>query len=319
MTGAGIQEDPREGKMSSQQAEIATASMAALGDARRRGNTEIHRLPGGPSEAGARLAVVLLASTAGLTLCFGAAHWLGVRLSPWVMLAIFVAAGTSSIAGFAFSAICGAMLFHLLGRPVHIVEIMLLCSIAIQLLSVVALKNAIDVAHLGRFLVGGVVGLPLGVYLLTHISHSLYMHCMGAFLVAYGIYMLVRRPFVCPYAGSLGDCAAGFLGGITGGFAAFPGAFVTIWCGLKGWSKEKQRGIYQPYILVVQLLALAAISLMPTTHAQASGLDLQTFSYVPAALLGTWCGLAIFRRLSDSQFARAVNGLLIASGIGLVF
>jgi uncharacterized membrane protein len=48
------------------------------------------------------------------------------HFSLWAMAAIFIAALTSSIAGFAFSAICGAMLFHLLDDPVHVVEIMMI-------------------------------------------------------------------------------------------------------------------------------------------------------------------------------------------------
>jgi hypothetical protein len=35
-------------------------------------------------------------------------------------------------------------------------------------------------------------------------------------------------------------------------------------------------------------------------------------------LLGTWCGLAIFWRLSDQQFAHAAKLQLIVSGIGLL-
>jgi hypothetical protein len=42
---------------------------------------------------------------------------------------------------------------------------------------------------------------------------------------------------------------------------AFPGAFVTIWCGLKGWSKERQRALYQPFILLTQVAALLLIVL----------------------------------------------------------
>src|ERR1700730_2543041 len=38
-------------------------------------------------------------------------------VSPWAMASVFVAALTSSIAGFAFSAICGAILFPLLDDP----------------------------------------------------------------------------------------------------------------------------------------------------------------------------------------------------------
>jgi uncharacterized membrane protein YfcA len=44
----------------------------------------------------------------------------------------------------------------------------------------------------------------------------------------------------------------------------------------------------------------------------------QLVAFVPAALLGAWCGLRIFKSLSDRQFKFVVNALLIASGIGLV-
>ena len=43
-------------------------------------------------------------------------------ISAWTMAAVLVAALTSSIAGFAFSAICGAMLFHLPEDPVQVVD-----------------------------------------------------------------------------------------------------------------------------------------------------------------------------------------------------
>ena len=59
------------------------------------------------------------------------------------LAAVFVASTLSSIAGFAFSAICGAMLFHMGGKPVHIVQVMIVCSIAIQLFSVMTLRNAL--------------------------------------------------------------------------------------------------------------------------------------------------------------------------------
>lgn len=265
-----------------------------------------------------RVLLTLLLAVTGLFLYFEASRAITSSISPWVMLSIFAASTVSSIAGFAFSALCGAMLFHLLGKPVHIVEIMLMCSIGIQSLSVITLKNAINIKYLSRFLVGGAVGLPLGVYLLTHVSSALYMRCMGIFLIVYGIYMLVRRPFVIGYAGFLGDCIAGFFGGVTGGFAAFPGAFVTIWCGLKGWSKDDQRGVYQPYILVMQVFGLLLIAVVQSSHSHQHSMDVQALSYVPAALLGTWCGIAIFRRLTDLQFARSVNLLLIVSGVGLV-
>jgi uncharacterized membrane protein YfcA len=178
-------------------------------------------------------------------------------VSPWAMAAVFVAALSSSIAGFAFSAICGAMLFHLLDDPVQVVQIMMICSIAGQALMVWSLRRDIDWRGLRPFVAGAAIGLPVGVYCLLHSRPVLYVHIIGALLVLYAAFMIFRRPLVVRRQHALFDGMAGFLGGITGGAAAFPGAFVTIWCGFKGLSKERQRGIYQPFILIVQLAALA--------------------------------------------------------------
>ena len=47
-----------------------------------------------------------------------------------IMLAIAVASLISSVGGFAFSALCGAMLFHLSDNPVQVVQVLVTCSIA---------------------------------------------------------------------------------------------------------------------------------------------------------------------------------------------
>jgi uncharacterized protein len=232
------------------------------------------------------------------------------------IVAIFLASTLSSIAGFAFSAISGAMLFHVDHEPVHIVQVMIVCSIAIQLFSVITLRNAIEWNDLGRFLLSGMFGLPVGVYLLTHLAAAQYMRLIGVFLIVYGAYMLLRKPASTIYISRAADHAVGFLGGVTGGLAGFPGAFVTIWCGWKGWSKDRQRGVYQPFILIMQVFALGLITFTRSSHAH--GIDISALMYVPGAVLGTWCGIAIFRRLTDRQFAGMVNLLLIVSGAGLL-
>jgi len=68
------------------------------------------------------------------------------------------------------------------------------------------------------------------------------------------------------------NVAAGAAGGITGGLAAFPGAFVTVWCGLKGWTKSHRRGVYQPFILAMQILAVAVIAMIPKAPGDRAGM-----------------------------------------------
>jgi uncharacterized membrane protein YfcA len=76
--------------------------------------------------------------------------------------------------------------------------------------------------------------------------------------------------------------------------------------------------VYQPFILSMQPITLFAIYLMRPSSSTAMQLDWQALTFVPAALLGAWFGLRIFKRLSDRQFELAVNVLLILSGIGLI-
>jgi len=232
------------------------------------------------------------------------------------LLVVFSASTISSVGGFAFSAICGAVLFHVVAAPIHAVQIMLVSSIAIQAMSVSALRNQLDWHLLGTFVAGGAFGLPFGIYLLLHTSHALYTLLFGGVLIAYGTWMLFRPPLQVGATHWVADVLVGVIGGVTGGVAAFPGAFVTVWCGTKGWDKGRQRGVYQPYILIMQLMTLGLIAL--NGHTSGGGFDPTVLFYIPAALAGAWLGLSYFHRLSDRQFDLAVNGLLVASGAGLV-
>ena len=241
----------------------------------------------------------------------------GIHDTVYPLIAVFAASIISSIAGFAFSALCGALLFHVMDSPVYVVQVMIVCSIAIQLLSIAALRRAIDWRSLGIFLLGGLLGAPAGVYLLLHLPMGTYRVVIGGLLILYGAYLLLRRSIRLLRTGPLSDTCAGFLGGITGGLAGFPGASVTIWCGLKGWDKARQRGVFQPFILVMQLVTLLTIYLMQPSSTQVQ-LDWKVLTFVPAALLGAWFGLRIFKWLSDRQFEHVVNALLILSGIGLI-
>lgn len=235
-------------------------------------------------------------------------------LKPVVIGAILLASTVSSIAGFAFSAVCGAMLFHLSGDTVQIVQIMIVCSIANQTAMVWSLRRSVRWRELAIFLIGGVFGLPVGIAVLLKLDRHVYTHVLGAFLVIYGCYMLVRKPLVIAHQKTAFDVLAGFLGGITGGAAGFPGAFVTIWCGFKGWNKERQRAMFQPFILIMQVAALTTISLLRHSAGKV-GFDPADLLCVPAALLGTAVGMTLYKRLSDNHFARAVNLLMIVSGI----
>jgi uncharacterized membrane protein YfcA len=227
---------------------------------------------------------------------------------------VFCAALISSVAGFAFSALAGAALAHLSLAPAEAVEAMLVCSIAIQAYAVISMRSAIEWRRLAPFLCGGVIALPLGIALLARASAATFSLGLGVLLVLYGVYMLARRSEIVLKGNALADFLIGATGGITGGLAAFPGAFVTVWCGMRGWSKETQRAVFQPYILAMQVVALALLEAWiapPQSHSSSLVL-------VPIVVLAAHLGMAVFRKLSNRQFNCVVYAFLAIAGLTLV-
>lgn len=227
---------------------------------------------------------------------------------------VFGAALISSIAGFAFSALAGAALIYLLQDPVLTVAILTACSIAIYGYCAWSARGELEWRILAPFLLGGALTVPLGVWLLARTPVQVFAAGLGTFLVVYGIYMIVRRRAFAIRSNTTRDAVVGGLGGLLAGLAGFPGASVTVWGGLCGWSKERQRALCQPFILLMQVEALAFLG-----NARAAALPAETFYlYVPLALVAAWAGVALMRRMSTTHFNLVVRLLLVVSGAALL-
>jgi uncharacterized membrane protein YfcA len=237
---------------------------------------------------------------------------------PVAFLAVGLAAAIASIGGFAFGAICGAMLLPVADSPMQAVQVILVCSIANQAMSLWSMRRSIEWRGLWPYLAGGVVGVPLGTLLLLHADAGAYPRLLGGLLVAITLWTMLARQVTLPPMGRLPDAVVGLLGGAMGGLAGFPSAPMTVWCGLKGWDKARQRGIYQPFILPMQVLALGMLTLLAPAEGAVPLLGPGALLFVPASLVGTACGLALFRRMTDRQFGRAVTLMLLVAGLAML-
>lgn len=231
-----------------------------------------------------------------------------------LMLALGGAALMSSIAGFAFSAIAGAILFHLSSDTIKVLELMICCSIANQCTMVYSFRHEIAIADLTRYLPSGALGVVLGVSLVFNIDSLAFKHFIGGFLVTYSILMLLRNQLICRTQKVGLDITIGFLSGIVGGLVGFPGAFLVPWLALKGWDKQRQRCLYQPFILIMQIIALTVISLVKHNDGKIE-FDLLNLLFIPFSLFCTSLGMLFYGKLSDKQFGSVINGMLMISGI----
>jgi uncharacterized membrane protein YfcA len=230
------------------------------------------------------------------------------------LLSIFAGSLAAGLAGFAFSAISGAIHFHWL-TPLEAVPLLLACSITTQLVSIAKLWRTMRWRQCLPFLGGGFAGIPVGTQLLKDVSPHAFAAWFGVFLVGYSLYTLMRPAIAFKGGGRFAEVAVGFAGGITGGATAFPGALPTIWCNARGLSKLDQRGIVQPFIFLMQIAAIFYFSRLGIFASS----TLKTFVWcVPAVLAGTWLGLSLFERVDDGKFRRIVLLFLLVSGATLI-
>jgi uncharacterized membrane protein YfcA len=227
---------------------------------------------------------------------------------------IFIGSLVAGLTGFAFSAVTGALLFHWLA-PSAAVPLLLACSITTQLFSITALWRAMQWKECVPLLLGGLPGIPVGAYVLQHVGPEIFAVGFGAFLVLYSACMLWRPGTVVRSGGRPMALIVGFAGGIAGGAIAFPGASPAIWCSLRALPKEVQRGIVQPFILLMQCAALLYFSKIGILGAA----TVTTFVWcVPAVLGGTWIGIRLYRRIDDTMYRRVILGFLLVSGATLI-
>jgi uncharacterized membrane protein YfcA len=230
--------------------------------------------------------------------------WLGALLGG-------IAAGAS---GFAFALAASSIWLHRID-PVHSAVLATGCGVLLHLSTLWPQRKFIEPARLWPFVVGGLAGVPIGVGFLAQTNPHILKPALGGFLLAFGAWALLS-PKLPPvhHGGRAADAAVGFVGGVLGGIGGYSGVLPTIWTQLRGWPKQIARGVYQPFVIVIQTISLAGI-VMATSDTTALLLLVES---LPALLIGTWIGWKLYGHLDDRRFRQALALLLVASGASLV-
>ena len=239
----------------------------------------------------------------------------GLGILLLLNIAVFFGAFVSGLAGFAFSAVAGGILLHIL-EPIEAVPLMMACSVGVQATNLWALRNDIRWKDSLILVTGGLLGVPISIWLLHTIDPHLFRALFGSAVAIYASYMLLRRSLNCLQPMHRGrNVLVGFGGGIIGGLTAMPGALPTIWCDIHGLPKNQQRAIVQPFIATIQVFALA---LMLARNDVSSRVFLDFAVSVPALLAGSALGILAFRHVDELMFRRIVLLILLVSGVLLI-
>ena len=226
-------------------------------------------------------------------------------------VAVFFGSFVSGLAGFAFSAVAGAILLHAL-EPLEAVPLMMACSVGVQGTNLWALRKSIQWKQSLILVLGGLAGVPIAIWLLQNTDTKTFREIFGLIVTFYAGYMLCRPSLI--YLRQMNErrhVLVGFGGGLIGGLTAMPGAIPTIWCDMHGVPKNVQRGLVQSFIAAMQIFALG---LLLVRHDLSSKVLIDLALSIPALLADSALGIFAFRRVNEQSFRRIILAILLVSG-----
>ena len=134
-------------------------------------------------------------------------------------------------------------------------------------------------------------------------------------LVLYAIYSLVRPQIKAMKIDASTDVAIGIFNGMLGGLTGLGGIISTISCQWRGWSKDKQRAVFQPVLF-------AAFVIISISQLMAGSYTVDTVKLygigLPFMIAGIWIGFKLYGTINDETFRKTVLILVLLAGVSLI-
>jgi uncharacterized membrane protein YfcA len=230
------------------------------------------------------------------------------------LVSAFVGGVTTGLAGFAMGLVVSGVWLHVL-TPVQTTALIVGYGLFVQAHGVWTFRREVELRRVVPLAIGGAIGVPLGIVLLSHLDPSYVRRAVGVLLVAYSIYGMMQPKLTPLRASRPADGAVGFVNGILGGMTGLAGPIIVIWCQLSGVPRHAQRAIFQPVILAA--FVMTAVGLGVDGELTRDVAVLFALGLVPVAF-GIWLGVHLYGRLDEAGFRRVILLLLFLSGLVLL-
>jgi uncharacterized membrane protein YfcA len=236
--------------------------------------------------------------------------------SLWLIAVGAAAAGfVQGLSGFGFSLV--ALSFWVWSLEPRLAAVLAVFGgLTGQLLAAFTVRRGFDARRVLPFIGGGLLGLPLGLWLLPRVDSVLFRALVGTLLAVWCPVMLASARLPKLRAGGrAGDAIAGLVGGAMGPLGGFTGAVPTLWCTLRGFERDAQRAVIQNFNLAMLAVTMAGYAVTGT--ATRAMLPLMAV-VAPALLLPALLGMRVYVGISPAAFRNVVLSLLTLSGLAML-
>ena len=226
----------------------------------------------------------------------------------------FLGAFVQGATGFGSGLLINAFWLHIM-EPTHAIPLNVVTSLFISGVPIYKLRKKLDFSKLKQFAIFGVVGIPIGMYLLVISDPSKLKFSIGILLVIYALLMLKISSFSINVNNKSINNLVGFISGVIGGLTALLGIIPVAWFSVQRLPKNTKRGTYEPFIFITSIAAIISFAFAGLYKIE---MIFDLLKIIPALLVGSWLGIKIYNKINDNLFRKVVLGLILLSGLFLV-
>lgn len=233
---------------------------------------------------------------------------------PEILLVGAVSGFVQGLSGFAFGLVATSFWAWMMA-PQQVVPLVVLGSLLGQCVSIVSVRSNICFHRVSPFVLGGLVGVPLGAAFLHGLDASAFRAFVGIGLIIFCSLMLSTDHFPKIEAGRPMDVGVGFISGTLAGACGIGGPPMTLWCSLRKWEITTQRATFQTFFIVMQVQVLGIYIWLGLIDRSL----LSIFAVLAPVIIGaSWLGSRVASNYAHHKFQRLIFLLLLVSGVMLI-
>lgn len=239
-------------------------------------------------------------------------HWVDAT-ALHVLMVVFLATLFRSAFGFGEALIAVPLMALFIPLKVA-APLAVLVSITIAAAVVAQDWRKIHVRSAGWLVASSLVGIPVGLLLLTSSHQQTMKIVLAIFIIAFAVYSLLgRKPPELKNDSKAWLLGCGFVAGITGGAYGMNGPPLVIYGAMRRWSAQHFRATLQAYFLPASVIGMVGYSVAGLWVAAVTHYYLVC---LPVLLPAVWLGRVVNHRLHGDAFLKYVYVGL--AGIGVV-
>lgn len=231
----------------------------------------------------------------------------------WIVVIVLCAAVLQSLTGFGFALVVMPLVTLVLDLKTA-APLIALAGLTAYTANFIRFHRAVDLKEVARLGMASALGIPAGMWALACADELAINRAMGAILIAYAAYALLR-PAATRRLPAWWAYPAGFLAGCLGGAYNTPGPPVVVYGSLRQWPKDEYRAILQTLFFINGVLIVS--SHLFAGHMVAQVWTLYAWA-APALLLGLWTGARLDRHVDQERFRTLVTAMILILGVSLL-